>query len=283
MSELTLPLPVANGRGTRELVVSLLGSEWPLGTKEIFSRLKRTYAFEGTYQAVHKAVSQALQEGVLSREGKGYALSREWIGKVKQMGSDLDSNYSGNGNKIDPNNFEGSAHLKFDNFLEFTKWLVNEYSMKFPNPEKKNCICIWEHAYSIIGATNEEHENLKKLFAQELHYGLCRNDTFMDRWCSDYVSRLGKKCVTGYNYSAGNDTFIQGDFIMFVFVPPEFKNSMDALYKKIKCADDIDMNEYFDTVLKPKVDVHALIVKNPALAEKFRREAKAAYERKGVK
>ncbi|MBU1939387.1 hypothetical protein KKH30_01350, partial [Candidatus Micrarchaeota archaeon] len=197
MNSTTLPILNSQRGNARELIVSVLSTEWPLSTKEIFSRLKRAHAYSGTYQAAHKTITQAVESGVIVREGKGYALSKEWIDGVKKFGTDLDSNYKSNGKKIDPNNFEGSAHLVFDNFITFAQFLVNEFFVKFPNPEKKAGVCNMEHTYAIMGASDKEHESFKKMLSYCRHYGLCKNSTFFDNWCTDYLRKMGKTQVNG--------------------------------------------------------------------------------------
>ncbi|MBU0662074.1 hypothetical protein KJ891_01310, partial [Candidatus Micrarchaeota archaeon] len=79
MQAVSIPKINGGAKSTRDAIISLLSSKWPLSAKEIYGRLAREHGFEGTYQAVHKAIAQALAEGVVVREGKGYSLSKEWI------------------------------------------------------------------------------------------------------------------------------------------------------------------------------------------------------------
>lgn len=280
MELMSLPILNSVGGSARELIVSLLSREWPLSIKEIYNRLRREHGFSASYQAVHKAVLQAAENGVLEKQGTKYMLNKEWIEGVKKFGAEVDSCYRENGTRIDPEKFEGSAHLRFGSFLEFAKFMINEYFGNFPNPARKAGACIWNHAYAIVGASEKEHENIKKIFSREPHYGISRCDTFFDRWCSDYLTKAGKKCVTGTaTCCCGNDTFVHGDFVMEVFFPSEFREALEKIYSKFSSPQKIDMNEYFETILSSKFEINVLITKNPSLAEKFRREAKEAYEK----
>ncbi|MBU0662073.1 hypothetical protein KJ891_01305 [Candidatus Micrarchaeota archaeon] len=281
MNSTTLPILNPQRGNARELIVSVLSTEWPLSTKEIFSRLKRTHAYEGTYQAAHKTITQAVEGGMLVREGKGYALSREWIDGVKKFGADIDSAYSTNGVKINPENFEGSAHLKFDRFIMFGQFLVNEFFAKFPNPKRKAGVCNMEHCYAIIGASDKEHESLRKAMGRYSHYGLCKGNTFFDQWCTNYLRNMGKTQVNGVEYSVGDETFVVGDFVMQAFFAPELKERIDRIYGKIKCPEDIDMKEYFDTILNRKTEINVLITKSPSLADAIRHEVIGICEKKG--
>ena len=60
-----------SGKNTKGNIVQALSEEWPLTAKQLHNALKRRYSSASTYQAVHKAAKELVEEGVLQKiDGK---------------------------------------------------------------------------------------------------------------------------------------------------------------------------------------------------------------------
>lgn len=100
---------INNRKGVKSAIVEILSMQWPLSLKALHYLLYRKYALNVSYQAVHKAVKQLVEDRVIERDGRFYCLNRCWISKVKNFGRDIDLAYSCK--RIPVNEFEVVASL----------------------------------------------------------------------------------------------------------------------------------------------------------------------------
>ncbi|MFH1586658.1 MAG: hypothetical protein ABID38_02280 [Candidatus Diapherotrites archaeon] len=269
---INITLPEMKSASNKDKIISILSRKWPLTTKEIYNALQREYGVEISYQAVHKIIVQLQNEGVMVKNGKDLEINKEWIKSVNKFGNELEQIYSNPKSKI---NFENSRplNLKFNKFMELARFLVNDFFIQFPNPEKKNAVCFMRHAFGAIGASDVEHDNFKKMFSYCNHYGINAKDTFLDNWNANYLAKLGKKSTTGTKFSCKEDTFIQGDYIGETYYEMGFITDVDNYYSSIKNAKDISVEEYFEKILNKPTEINVILTKNPYLADKLRQEA----------
>ncbi len=273
---INITMPELNSTSTKDKVISILSRKWPMSTKEIYNALQREYGVEISYQAVHKIISQLQNDDVMIKNGRDLEISREWISKVKKFSNSLDSKYS-NG-EIDYENFNGSLHLKLNNFVELGRFLINDYFTKFPNEDNKDCVCFWKHHYPATGVSDTEHENMKKIFAEHVHYGISKCDNFLDVYFGNYLTGLGKRNISGAEFSTGIDTFIMGDFICQVYFEPGFYKEVEKLYENTQSQDGMDFSKLLELTSK-KTEINVLITKNASLADMMRGEAKGIFEK----
>ena len=80
-----------------DAIVAILGCRWPLSLKSVYHAVARDYAIKVSYQAVHKALKQLVEKGIVVKENREYCLNIDWIRKVKCFGANLEQAYT-NGN-----------------------------------------------------------------------------------------------------------------------------------------------------------------------------------------
>ena len=82
------------GQGTaKDAIVSILSSEWPLTMKEIYFAAIRQHALNVSYQAMHKATKQLIQQKIITRNERTYSLNTEWIKQIKGFTEKLEKAY----------------------------------------------------------------------------------------------------------------------------------------------------------------------------------------------
>ncbi len=262
-------------KSTQELIIEILSNEWPLTTKQIHNKLKRNYAHNTSYQATHKVLKQMENEKILAKNEKEFMLSYAWIKKISDYGKKLESAFS-NGNKK-----SDSAMFIFNSFVELGKFAINEFcgnaSSKFPNPEKKDFVCMWTHAWPLTGISQEEYETMKITFKEGPHWNICTHSTFLDKMTSNYLTNLGKHVALNKKFSTKLDIMVRGDYVMQVYFPEKFEKEIDKLYKKVKSEGELDMQKLFEFTCR-KYQIKAVIFKNQELADSLREEAKRLYE-----
>ena len=83
-----------NKISVKKIAVSILCSTFPLSCNDICHRIRKQ-GMDVRYHAVHKALVELLDEGVLAKENKEYRLSKKWIQDVISFKEKLDKNYQG--------------------------------------------------------------------------------------------------------------------------------------------------------------------------------------------
>lgn len=280
MSELTLPLPATNGKGTRELVVSLLGSEWPLGTKEIFSRLKRAHAFEGTYQAVHKAIAQAVADGVLEKRGTKYLLSEHWISAIKNYGADLESTHLKKEHNLAELVEKDVSNITFKYLISMARFIINYYT-RYPNPKKQPMIMHWRHMWPLITLSKEEYMTTKEFCEKFGGHILTCFDNPLDNLSTEAFKKYNCKIKTDPSFRFDPDVMVYGDYVAYIYFGDAVK-LWDDICGKTKSAKDIDLVEFYKVMLESEIEVNVVVVKNAKVAEQIRRRT-MEYFKEGTK
>jgi len=256
------------------IIIDILSNEFPLTTKQVYNRLKRNHGLTISYQGVHKHIKQMLEEKVISKDGNNLFINYSWIKKLSNYAKSLES-------AIGREKDDGSRLIMIDSFVACGQFLINDFmgneTGKYQNPENKDCVCMWNHAWPIVGASPEQHEKMKKMFKKTIHWNVCAQSTFLDKVTAGYVAKIGKKVVLNQKSSMNVDTFTEGDYIMQVHLPEKLKKDMHQLYMKVKSEKDFDMKEMFEFGSR-NYGIKIVIFKSKELADSLREEAKKIYE-----
>ena len=269
-----LPRLSPNGGSTREKIVSVLSVGKPLSAKEIFSSLKREFGFNNSYQAVHKTLGELEKQSVLKKTSEGFVIDGNWVDNLIAFSQSLKNS------KIKQNEIaEGTVSLTFNSFVEFAYFLINTYYMNHSfNPERKPCVCFWNHTYPITGIGGKEYNNCLEIFSYAEHYGIARQNTLADRFFADCIEKWGKKCACGADFASKNDIFVNGEYILELFFASNVTHEMDKLYRETKQTNGEDLQKFFEFAIAKNFKIEAIIYKNKALAEKLTDEARRAYQ-----
>ncbi|MEK6970766.1 MAG: hypothetical protein AABW68_03675, partial [archaeon] len=90
---MNVPIPFIGPRGSvRDEILSILSEEFPLSTKEIFSRVKKG-GKEVSYQAVHKTLVQLVSQKVVEKKDGQYRIQKEWITGIRDHLTILEHQY----------------------------------------------------------------------------------------------------------------------------------------------------------------------------------------------
>jgi len=89
--EITIPA-FKKSKSVKDMTISILASEWPLSTKQIYNRVKKT-GLSVSYQAVHKSLKELLEKNVIEKKRKKYKISLEWGEQLRMFGEKIESLY----------------------------------------------------------------------------------------------------------------------------------------------------------------------------------------------
>ena len=257
-------------KSTKNQIIQVLSEQWPLSVKEIHNQLVKQHSFQGSYQAIFKALKELEETNVLEKEDSKFRVNYAWVKKLSSMSKAMENNFR-------EKTQNGVVLLKFNSFIEYGKFLINDFFTEKSADEMVPCVCFWKYAYPFVGASQEEHEKMKRLFSNPMHYAVCENNTYLDNVTSEYTKKLGKKSVTGKKYSARLDTFIEGDKILQAYLSKEFEEELERIYSETKSEKDLDMGKLLEFGSKPR-EIKVAIFKNKELADSLLKEAKQIYE-----
>lgn len=82
--ELSIPL-LGKKKTVKDYIISILSSEWPLSSRKIYNILTKRYNVAVSYQAVHKAIKELIDSGIVIRGWKDLQLNLDWIKEVKGL------------------------------------------------------------------------------------------------------------------------------------------------------------------------------------------------------
>lgn len=271
MSETTLPITANGGKSTRELVISILGAEWPLGAKEIYSRLKRAHGFGGSYQAAHKAIQQMEAEGILEKNGAGHQLSQKWVDGLNRQYSDLKTRLGGGARSI-----KDSGAIIFHSLFELDSFFLKLVESEAVPGERPDMFLYWFHLWIPLLISKKEYAQLVRV--EELFRGhvICGNDNALDKWCAEFWSKRGTKVKLGVGEKM-TDTVVFKDTVIQVFYPPEIRREMNEVYARTKKFSDLEIDYFFKGVFEKKIEIPVVITKNAQLAEQLGGEIRAYF------
>ncbi len=262
---------------TKVSIVSILGEDFPLSAKEIYKRLISDFGLVLKYQSIHKSLTELLNKKIIVKDNLKYKLNPVWVEQIVDYGHVLNEKYLNNheltSDLIRNVNMGKTVNLVFDQFLPMGHFLINDFYLKFPNFEKKPSVCLWKHPYGVFGLDEKEHENIKKIFSLSKHYAICKGNTFLDNWFNKYLIEMGKSCLSGIDFSVPEDSFINGDYLMQVFLPAKLKENIEEIFSKTTSITDTIVKEYYDKFLTLKTKIHLTIMKNPSLTDAYRKES----------
>lgn len=253
-------------KSTRDKIIAILSEKKPLSIKEIHNAIRREHGFEGTYQAMHKAVVQATGDGILKKEGTKYVLDNAWINGVKDFGSA----YLGEKYNLSELVKKDVLNLTFPKMISMAKFVINYYG-QYPNPEKHPAILHWRHMWPIISLSDEEYIATKNILQLNGSYILSSSGNPLDKLSIDSFRKFGCKIKMDPSFKFNPDLVVWGDYIGYIYLGEGVK-TWDNICGKIKNVDDMDLTQFYKLIFETKVEVNLIIAKNPPVAEQIRQE-----------
>ncbi len=266
-NEDSLSLLTPKPGNVKNAIIQKLSRQWPLTIKQLDHALKREFGMNVTYQAVHKVIKQLENEKVIEKTKNGLQLNLAWVEGIQKFTKKIKQEYSAE-TIFDPR--KDVNELTFPTFLDTAKFIIHTFEEMVSNPEKKSGICIFRYAWPIIGANEEDFEQLHKSVRETLHYCVINSDMPMDHIFGEALIKLGKKVKYGIDCSIDYDIIAKGDYVAHVFFPKDFRNSLSKVYKRVKTIQELDLENFFSEVVSKKTTIKVIVVHSKELATIFR-------------
>ncbi|MFH1239659.1 MAG: hypothetical protein V1672_00405 [Candidatus Diapherotrites archaeon] len=285
MNSLNSPL-YSKPSSTKDNAILILGNEWPLSAKEIYSRVLKTYGLNVSYQAIHKALNELEDENIVEKNGKDYSLSKTWLFNRKEFFESLNNKYAESEGKYDVSpDFEGTVTMKFNDLSLFSTTMGSLYTKKIligNGPEMG--VGTFDHGWWLLKFNFMDFQLLVRMV--QVHpggiYSIFKQDTPFDKWISDQYCRAGFKSKCGISEldCSKSDIGAFGDTITKVTFSEETKKFMDEIYSKIHNLSSLFKYYALDNFRNRKASIKVELIKDPELAGIVRQQVLPYFKEK---
>jgi hypothetical protein len=268
-----------NERTTKDIVIRILSQNWPLSARKIYHSLKKNNnARDISYQAVHKTLKSLVDSGVLSKTGRDYRISEEWIEETGKFVSDLKDRYSKEERPV----LDNESQFVFHTIYDVDKFMVElKERMVDKTAKQKPLVCLhWSHYWIPLFLEKQVYRKMKDLIKYVKYYCAVSGDTPVDRWCQEFWRKNNVDSVCGVGNPGVSNYLVFGDTIMQIFYPKEIMEEMDKTFSSAMSIHDITMESFFEQVFERKTTIPVTITRNPVLAEQLRNRILSHFKKK---
>ena len=257
---------------TKTLIISILGSEWPLSTKTIHNKIKREFGKSISNQALHKALKQLLQEKIIEKHDSNYLLNEQWLSNQKIFLDNILSKYSG---KL-PEYLYFNSIAELDEFLIDSAWKIIE-SMN----SKPLLISHWNHYWIPLFSSKEVYKKAIELTEKSEAFHLTKGNTVLDKWCESFWRKKNQEnLLLGVNVASTNDLMVLNDLMIEVFYPIDLLKEIDDFYSQTKKVNAKTLDKFYEKVFLKKSKILIRITKNKEIAESILERTKLLLKKK---
>lgn len=259
--------------GLKEIIIKELLNGGDLSAKEIYSRIKKVYSKDISYQGVHKVIKELLDESVLLKKDRFYFLSEEWINLVKTQ-----SNLAYQKTALANNTFNNFEEFEFFGIIELADFLINNF-FNYPNPKNKPSVNLWFFPYSVIGVNRELTSKLVNSYSKTPTFCFVNELNNLDVSFSKALKKMGVKKVVQRNNSATDllDLAVIGDFVAYIWYDSDFRNLWKRQNRSPKKLEEFDLINHLKNMQKIKARIKVFIINDNFVADNIRKEYLSNY------
>jgi hypothetical protein len=280
---ITVTIPtLGKPKKVKDAIISILTKEWPLSARKIYNRV-RNMCLDVSYQAVHKTINELLNNRIILRKDKEYALNKDWIDDVKNFAVNLSKVYEGKITMTMHKAFEqGFGSFTFDNVYSFYLGITKIFKRLSHESKKYDGLVFAQvrHMYWALASSQKEYELLRDMFHsyKEL-YILCRNDTKADRIAFEFYKLLNRKThsIFGINCADNSDMFAGGEYIIQVFFGEGMNRLLDKSYNEAETVGG--MKKLYNLIFNKKTEINVVVMKNQKLSEQMRKNVLSYFKK----
>ena len=262
----------------KDLIIQLLGEEWPLTARQIHLKIRRQTPASITYQGVHKAVRQLEEAGVLTRKDNKYTVNLEWLKSIHAFSELVQKKYLSN---VSGESSPEKMSFVFDTISEADDFLL-DVLLSFDIPTGTPIYLSWNHLWIPLFIRRSTYKKFTEMLLKMRFYGVSPSDTPIDRWCASFWQKKGIQEKLGVKLSQESSFAILGDTVIQVFYPLDIRTRLDRAFTKAKTIQDLNPDKLFEEVFEKKATIPLVVSKNPVLAEHFRTQIARAFETSGA-
>lgn len=262
---------LGNPKNTKDFVITILTSDWPLTLKQIYNKIKN-YGYSSSYQAVYKAVKELVSSNAILEKEKKYEMNIGWIKKLQSFTDIVETNYYAKSKIRDISGLKESKHnenitiLNFETIFDAEKYLY--YLMKYELMKTNNdSVCYslsneWRPLYYF----RAEYNYYKKLSKKgHKFYFICSSNSKIEKQCQEFYTSIGIK-YKFTNETSINETLVFKDYFITMFIPEEIKRIIKENLKKN------NLIVLLEKALNKKSDIRLVINKDKAISDQIKKQ-----------
>jgi len=277
--EILIPDIENNPKNTKDAIISVLTSEWPLSIKKIYNKLKKQFGYSNSYQSVYKSIKELKEKKVILQKNEGFEINIEWVKKLQSFTDIVETNYYAkhrmenlSGFK-DSNKKENILVLNFDTIFDAEKYLY--YFIKTELSKIKNDLLCFRinNEWKSIFYLRAEYNYYKKLSKRgHKFYFICSGNSQLEKDAESFYKMLGIK-INNSKQSFPNDTVVFGDYFVQIFIPEKLKGEIKKFLEK---EDIINLLKTLDK--KTSGSIKIMINKDKDLAKEFKKQVTKEFK-----
>jgi len=282
--ELSPLIELGNVNPVRNLVIQVLGEEWPRNVRKLHTTIERQRPGV-SYHAVHKAMQQLVSEGIVKREEAGYLMDVSWVERALALLEGMKSSKCG----TMPLYLSGLKDFKdgdsktfvFEDLVEadtYRKKLQMEYCAQ---SDYKYPYCgIALHLRTPVAYT-ERSMNILDTFSKRgiRAYIVVAGATPIDKWCADYYRNEFVSVQIGIPSSEICETMILGDIVTQLYISAPVLERITQIYSATRDVAELNIPEFYRQVYQHKAETKFIVMCNSEIAAQLRSWIMSCFEK----
>lgn len=272
----TLPLIEKKPTSVKDMVFTVLTTDYPLSIIELLNMLKRRYTVSVSFQSVRKAALQLVDAHVLVRNGRQFSINKQWILDVSKFVNHLQKQYFNEGQAVDKLAVGSNvAVYTFSRLVDSDAMWNTIIKDNFANnPDQPRAITFSSvHFWWVIATLVQETELFKDMRTHGVksHY-ICYGDTPLDQWTVSFYNNIHVECKhlpkpTGF--ANGHNIGTYGDLIIQTTYPPKLAQKIEHFFNRYKRVEQTNLPELVEITTETH-EITLTVIKDPLLAKSLR-------------
>jgi len=271
-----ISLPFGNKENVKNLVFSILTSEYPLKLISLKNFIHKRYGKAVTFQAVRKATLLLVSEGVLLREGNTFLINKEWVNNSKTILEELYLKLNKRESQKTTESIGGNVTVftfsSLNNMMRFWQQLIDEWYKKFnPKDYPYNCYQA-AHLWEGLLHSDDERIIMHQLKGKKIKsYILTTGNSPLDKQIVRFYKKIGITTHLEPSSSSFDKSYYvgtYGDLVVQTQYPEEIVKELDLFFKKNKTLQDLDLVKLSEIVNK-KQEIKLTVIKDINMAKQI--------------
>lgn len=273
---LEIVLPFGDHDNVKNLVFSILTSEYPLNLITLTKLIKKQYGRDVTFQAVRKAVLQLVEVGVLLRTEKQFFINKEWVKESKAI---IDGLYQKLNSKQSSKSIEsigGEVSVftfnSLNEMMKFWQDLIDNWYKGFTEGDYPYNFYQGAHLWEGLLHPDNERVIMNQLKIKGIKsYLLTTGNTPLDKQTVNFYKKIGVKTHIEPSSSSFDRSYYvgtYGDLVVQSRYPEEIVKRLDIFFKRNKKLSDLDLVELSELVNK-RMEVKLTVIRNLDMAKQI--------------